>query len=211
MGIRTGEVMIVNGLLRQEGVSFRSYRDYRRSAVFACVCGKKKIISITCVKSGEVKNCGCSRKRRISLRATHGGASRSHLKMIDRVTNKNHPAYEIYKWKTICPEWYRFKNFLNDMGDRPEGMTLDRIDNALGYFKGNCRWATMKQQNLNKTNCVVIEHNGISKTVTEWADDLGVKRKTIYERLRIGWSPEKAITEPVQKRTLKKASNVRLQ
>lgn len=72
--------------------------------------------------------------------------------MIQRCTNPRHIRYPDYGGRgiSICTKWKAFINFLEDMGERPEGMTLDRINNDLGYYKTNCRWTTNEIQNLNK-------------------------------------------------------------
>lgn len=72
--------------------------------------------------------------------------------MIQRCTNPNHPRFADYGDRriTVDPRWLTFENFLADMGEQPEGLTLDRIDNDLGYWKDNCRWATRREQNSNR-------------------------------------------------------------
>ena len=74
--------------------------------------------------------------------------------MKTRVTNPNHPRYVRYGGRglTICKDWLdSFASFLADMGERPVGRTLDRINNELGYASGNCRWATPKEQRQNQS------------------------------------------------------------
>lgn len=72
--------------------------------------------------------------------------------MIRRCTHPHRPAYENYGGRgiTVCERWKTYENFVEDMGERPEGLTLDRIDNNKGYYKGNCRWATDSEQANNK-------------------------------------------------------------
>lgn len=92
---------------------------------------------------------------------------------------------------TVDPDWLDFCNFLRDMGVRPEGKTLDRIDNNLGYCKSNCRWATPKEQANNRRSNKLIEYQGETKTVSQWADHLGVNRHALGYRLRSpNWSIE---------------------
>lgn len=73
------------------------------------------------------------------------------MNMIQRTTNPRHPAWVNYGGRgiAVCPQWRDFRNFLADMGERPDGLTLDRIDNDAGYEPSNCRWATWHQQRVN--------------------------------------------------------------
>jgi hypothetical protein len=96
-----------------------------------------------------------------------------------------------YEGVTICERWQTsFANFLEDIGEVPEGLTLDRIDNSKGYSPDNVRLATPKQQANNRTNNVVITIDGITKTASEWADEAGLPRTTVYNRYKAGWKPE---------------------
>src|SRR5689334_9648060 len=90
-----------------------------------------------------------------------------------RCRNKNHPIYG-GRGITVCSEWEIFDNFYRDMGERPDGMSIDRIDNSKGYSKENCRWATPRQQVENSRNAKHIEVNGITKTVAGWARHFGI-------------------------------------
>jgi hypothetical protein len=104
----------------------------------------------------------------------------------------------------ICEPWLEFANFFADMGVRPEGTTLDRIDNAKGYEPGNCRWATKEQQIENRRNTRWIEHNGERLSVTEWSKRLGIKPKTILHRLDgLSWPVEDALNPAMNFRYVK--------
>ena len=103
---------------------------------------------------------------------THKGKSRTYRSwamMKTRCLDTNYPSYSNYGGRgiTVCTDWMDFSTFLKDMGDRPDNMTLDRIDNNLGYYKENCRWATKREQALNRR----IQSNnttgvtGVSKTM----------------------------------------------
>lgn len=119
--------------------------------------------------------------------------------MKTRCTNPSHAQFKDYGAKgiTMCSRWEKFENFLADMGERPEGRTLDRIDNDKGYEPGNCRWATAKEQAREKRRN--LTHNGITLSVTDWAAKLGIKQATLNARLnRHGWSVEKALTTPAR-------------
>lgn len=113
-----------------------------------------------------------------------------------RCNNKNQKAFRIYGGRgiKICERWDKFENFLCDMGERPSSHHyIDRIDNNGNYCAENCRWATRIQQARNKRNNLVLVVNGRKKTVADWADEIGVKAKTIKARLRRGDSPQEAI------------------
>lgn len=95
----------------------------------------------------------------------------------------------------ICQRWFKFKNFLEDMGIRPNGKSIDRIDNNLGYFKENCKWSTDKEQALNKKSTKIITFNGQSLSISDWSRKLGMCRDSIGKRLKAGWPIEKALTK----------------
>ena len=94
----------------------------------------------------------------------------------------------------VCERWKLFENFYSDMGDRPDGMSIDRINGQLGYFPDNCRWATASEQAKNRKTTVFLEHNGKRQCVADWAKELGVSRRTIGLRLASGWPVEKALS-----------------
>lgn len=98
---------------------------------------------------------------------------------------------------TVDPRWERFENFLADMGERPEGYTLDRIDNDGPYSPENCRWATYVAQSNNRSNNRWLTYDGRTQTVSEWAREVGVSRQRIDQRLRAGWSATETLTIPI--------------
>ncbi len=127
--------------------------------------------------------------------------------MKQRCLNPNAQAYKDYGARgiTVCDSWKNsFANFLTDMGEAPNGMSLDRINNDLGYSPDNCRWASQKQQNRNHRGCVFIEYQGKRMTIVEWSEWTGISAKTLHARYAKGWDvdfifrPEK--THPVKAR-----------
>lgn len=86
------------------------------------------------------------------------------------------------------------------MGERPIGMTIERIDNNKGYQPDNCRWATKTEQTRNRVSNLIIEFRGQKMCVVEWAEFLGIAPHVISLRLRYGWDIQKALTTPVRKR-----------
>lgn len=126
---------------------------------------------------------------------------RSWENMKARCNNKNHPKYERYGGRgiSVCERWLNsFQKFYEDMGDPEKGLTLDRIDNEKGYFPGNCRWATMKQQTRNTRRNIFLEYKGERKSLPEWAECLGMTYRTLYGRIYSGWPTEKALTTEVR-------------
>jgi len=97
----------------------------------------------------------------------------------------------------LCREWSEdFVNFLQDMGEAPVGMQIDRIDNDKGYQKDNCRWTTPVEQANNRRTCRPLTYKGETKPVKQWAKEFGIEWKTLAYRLRAGWPPEKALNTP---------------
>lgn len=126
---------------------------------------------------------------------------RSWYAMKARCINPNNSRYASYGGRgiTVCDTWMSFTNFLSDMGERPEGHTLDRLDNSLGYSPSNCRWASSKQQAQNKRNNTIISANGKSQCLQAWANELNVPPSTLGYRLKQGWDHDKLINTPIAK------------
>lgn len=99
----------------------------------------------------------------------------------------------------VCKQWEKFENFWDDMKDGyEEGLTLERIDNDCDYHPSNCRWATYREQQRNKTTNNILTLNGISKTLIEWVEETGIGGVTITSRLKRGWTIQKTLTTPVE-------------
>lgn len=96
----------------------------------------------------------------------------------------------------ICERWDKFPNFLEDMGERPDGMTLERKDNNIGYEPSNCIWATQKEQQNNRRNNRILKINGVEKTVAQWSEETGLHRATIMGRIKRGWSEDRILSDP---------------
>lgn len=121
--------------------------------------------------------------------------------MIQRCTNHNNKSYHNYGGReiTVCKEWRKFENFLEDMGEPPKGYQIDRINNNEGYYQANCRWATRKQQQRNTRNNHLISYKGKIQCLSAWAEKIGIPYGTLKSRFYCNWSIEKALTTPVKK------------
>jgi hypothetical protein len=117
--------------------------------------------------------------------------------MIQRCTNKNRKNYKYYGGRgiNVCDKWLTFEGFYDDMNDRPEGMTIDRIDNNGNYCKENCKWSTNTDQHNNTRSNINITYNGKTQTITQWSNELGININTLRYRLFYSkWSMEKSFT-----------------
>ncbi len=143
-----------------------------RMATFRCQCGTEKRIRANHVKSGRVRSCGCLASELASTRSLkHGHTVRNgktrHSRtyqtwscMRKRCANPNDKRFLTYGARGIrvCDRWHSFENFLADMGEKPDGSSIDRIDNDGNYEPGNCRWVlTREEQMRNRTSTVLCE------------------------------------------------------
>lgn len=159
-----------------------------------CRCGGEKIIDGANLRNGDTQSCGCIKKERlVSQNTKHNQTfSPTHTTwrgMLERCRYKNNKRYDRYGGRgiSVCKEWYDFNNFIRDMGERPEGKTLDRIDLNGNYCKENCRWATLIEQANNRTNNHNLTYKGMTKTLKQLADIIGMDRHTIKNKLNQGW------------------------
>lgn len=130
------------------------------------------------------------------------------LSMKDRCENPKATPYKYYgaKGVKVCDEWSEYENFKSwslENGYK-QGLSIDRIDVNGNYCPDNCRWVTRKEQMNNTTRNRIICFNGKTQTLMQWSEETGIKYATLYNRLGwMGWSVEKALTTPPQKREKK--------
>ena len=176
-----------------------------------CECGNIKSIERINLMSGHTTSCGCFiKEKNISRCTTHGCAGEelktseyriwNHIK--ERCNNPKDKRYSDWGGRgiTICDEWTNsFDTFLFDMGTRPSPKhSIDRIDNNKGYYKENCKWSTKIEQGRNKRNNVNIFYLGETKCLSEWAEILGLRYWTLYNRIYRGWNFERALSTPIK-------------
>lgn len=166
-----------------------------------CSCGERTVVATGHLRNGHTQSCGCLSQER---KLVHGGSGTKEYLAWDnikqRCLNPRHKYFVYYGGRgiTICERWRSsFANFLADVGPAPGSQfTIERIDNEFGYFPGNVKWATRREQMLNtrRTNRLTLQ--GVTRTRTEWAGLTGIKERNIKLRLRRGWSVERALTTP---------------
>jgi hypothetical protein len=170
-----------------------------------CDCGNEKVISGTVLREGQSKSCGCFRSEKLTKHGmSYSRTYRIWKYMVQRCTNPKTARYKDYGGRiTVCERWLKFENFLEDMGECPNGLTLDRIENNQGYYKENCRWATNEQQSFNKRNTIKIFYNGKGWCRTELAKQFNLRPETLKNRLDRGMSIEEALNTPLPKQSRK--------
>lgn len=168
----------------------RTYGKALAFWIFRCDCGTELSRCSTSVISGNTKSCGCLRREAARNRQrTHGLSETNEYKIWqlvkNRCLNENAEDYELYGGRgiTVCDEWrYSFTAFLESVGPRPQGMSLDRIDNNGHYEPSNVRWTTQKTQCNNKRSNATYTHEGITLTLMEWSERTGIPYTTLTSR-----------------------------
>ena len=173
-----------------------------------CECGNEKDIFGKNLKRGTIRSCGCLRAERSRERMTTHGSTYSRLyniwcSMKQRCeTSKQEKFIRGYQNRGIkvCEAWHDFAVFQkwaleNGYNDK---LSIDRVDNDKGYFPENCRWVDNQTQQNNKRSNIYLTYNNKTLTIAQWARELGMKYNTLDERLRKGWSIERAFTQPIQ-------------
>ncbi len=176
---------------------------------FECVCGNRVIRQAGVVKSGSTKSCGCKKRELLSAAAFQHGHSNTkeyviYQQMLQRCHNPECSDYARYGAKgiVVCERWREgFENFAADMGRAPYGTSLDRKEGTGPYSPDNCRWATSEEQNNNRCNNHNLTFKGKTQSIAQWSREMGLKEHTLSARIRLGWTVERALTQPTRKNT----------
>ena len=124
---------------------------------------------------------------------------RTWVSMIRRCTDPRTPGFKNYGGRgiTVSKRWRsKFENFVEDMGVRPAGKTLERINNNAGYMKSNCRWATRAEQSVNRRSNRLLTFRNKTQPMSVWARELNISYQTVFNRKMHGWSDERALSTP---------------
>lgn len=161
-----------------------------------CECGNKTVATYAHLKSGKRTSCGCHRPGRLSHGMRRTKVYSIWCDMLKRCKNPNSISYRYYGAKgiSVCERWRSFETFYADMGDAPDGMSIDRIDPTGNYEPANCRWADAKTQTHNRPCQKMYDYNGRPMTLPEIAEATGIKYRTLRSRLfRTGMSLDEAL------------------
>lgn len=185
--------------------------NHMKKAKYRCECGTVFECWCVSIKQGKTKSCGCWNRLTSSIQgkstATHGG-SKTRLyniwsKLFDRCDDPKYPDFHLYGGRgiTICQAWRKnfatFRDWALANG-YAENLSIDRFPNQNGnYCPENCRWATAKQQALNMRSNRRITIEGEDLTLGEWSERSGIKRTTIWMRIKFGWGPKAAVFTPI--------------
>jgi hypothetical protein len=166
------------------------FRNENNSNKWTCQCECGKITySSTRNLNKNTRSCGC---KKIPFKKHGLGETKIYdiwWQMKDRCFNHKNKSYKNYgnRGITVCDEWKNDLNcFLNDMGEPPIGMSLERIDNNLGYSKENCKWATKLEQSNNRRCTILVKHNGVDITISDLANKINCNRKSLYFKYKNG-------------------------
>lgn len=166
--------------------------------VIRCGCGREREAGYHSIRC-DLK-CECSLEPHGNtthgLLKTHRAEHGSWGAMRARCSNPRHRDYPDYGGRGIivCERWNDFAAFVADMGRRPRGKTIERLDTNGDYEPGNCVWADAVAQANNKRNNIVLEWAGRRQTLAQWARERGIRRMRLYDRIvKLGWSPERAL------------------
>jgi hypothetical protein len=164
-----------------------------------CDCDKEVVTGSNSLIKGNTKSCGCLLiKHGHSHSERYDGESptyKSWVSMKQRCNNPKNPGYKNYGGRgiTVCERWLKFENFLEDMGERPHRLSLDRIDNNKGYYKENCRWATRNEQNRNQRSNINISLDGKLLCLKDYCKQKNINYSMVIVRLSRGWSLKNAV------------------
>lgn len=167
----------------------KEFKVYRNRSTVAKWC------SVKCASACKVRSCDHGKIKT--------GTYNTWCSMKSRCSNPNADNYRFYGGRGIkvCERWMAsFRDFHEDMGDRPKGYTLDRIDPNGDYTPSNCHWIPSSEQGNNMRSTRHLTYAGSTKSVRDWAATTGIDYKNIHNRLKLGWSVEKTLTTPIRKR-----------
>ncbi len=165
---------------------------------FICYCGNKFVATTTLIRNKSVQSCGCLR---LETHTTHGLSNTKSYRIwhdiMRRCYDKRRRWYFRYGGKgiTVCERWHNFENFYKDMGEKPKGLSIERVDNSKGYSKSNCIWADNFVQANNRSNNHNIYIYGVKYTLAQASRKFNIPYRSLMWKLKKGMSAEDAIAK----------------
>lgn len=181
-GQRFGRLVVIERDLKTRGTNAR-WRC-------RCDCGAETTLVIS--GPNKTQSCGCLKYDIGSLNRTHG-LSRSRTYKIWKGMKYRCLKTDKYAHVSVCEQWSDFNSFYQDMGECPEGHSIDRIDPWGNYEPSNCQWLPLREQPKNKRNSHYITHAGKTMLLTEWARSVGIKPNQLSYRIKRGWPIAQAL------------------
>lgn len=180
-----------------------------------CECGNTSTVIGSDLVANKVKSCGCKKIEKLLDRVVTHGDSKTRLYRIwgamkKRCLNPNVHEYQNYGGRgiTVCKEWLEdfcsFREWALQNGYK-DHLTIDRIDVNGNYEPSNCRWATRKEQNNNRTTNHYLTFDGKTMNIASWAKEIDIKESILRQRIRDGWTTARALTQPVKTPCYKKS------
>lgn len=170
-----------------------------------CDCGEQHTTYLHSIRAGVATSCGCFAREESGRRnRTHGmsGAPEYNVwhSMLKRARGTCDKSRYAERGIGVCERWEKsFEAFLEDMGHRPDGHSIDRIDNNGDYCPENCRWADHKTQSRNKQETLYGTYQGVTKPLATWSEEFGIEHSALRGRIRLGWTLDRALETPYKK------------
>jgi hypothetical protein len=203
-------IIVGQRFMRWTVVQLGERKGKHPAALCVCECGTERVIRIDSLGKTST-SCGCLQRElasaaRTKANTTHGLSRTPQYRVWSAMLSRCYcETSSLYKWYgargiKVCERWQNsYENFLADMGNRPTGGELERIDNDGNYEPTNCRWATRRQQSQNTRRNYTITYCGQTYCLSEWARRLGINPKTLHNRIYSrGWDDVRALTTPVK-------------
>lgn len=164
-----------------------------------CDCDNVRLVRTANLVRGS-RSCGCLGAEKRHNRLIHGMSKSKEYRIWQaikaRCENPKNKKYHCYGGRgiTVCTRWQDFANFFLDMGLRPVGHEIDRINNSSGYEPGNCRWATRKQNMRNTSRIVSVTYENQTHSLVEWSEIKQIPYRRLRDRIqKLGWEPGRAL------------------
>lgn len=178
-------------------LAFAGHKGDERVWRCQCDCGKESVVPTVSLRHGNTRSCGCLSGEKHGLRR-HPLYQR-WLMIKQRCENPSDRRYRLYGARGIkvCERWHHFAFFVQDMGPTFQpGLSIERRDNDGDYAPENCVWADQITQCNNSRKNILLEVDGKTMTLPQWAREVGLSQSTIRGRLNLGWSEERAVKTP---------------